>query len=225
MRFSSAALAVTGLAALSTALPSLPIRFGTTSSGIAKRDATPAADIVLAIAPKSGDCTNAPFADECATNVQAARPLVDAMAAYGIYNPAQIAAVLSVMAFESGDFKYNKNHNPGRAGQGTRNMQLIKYNVLFARSKDELKDKVPEGDADSMTDDQKNAVLALVMADPYNYETGPWFLATQCEQSVRDTLASNPDAGWAAYMRCINVASTDDRTAYWTRAKAAFGLA
>jgi hypothetical protein len=221
MRFdtTTASIAIAGLAGLASAFPSEPMRFS-------KREQASAADIILAIAPKSGDCDGASFADECATNVQAAPHLINAMFAYELYEPAQIGAVLAVQALESGEFKYNRNHfpEPGRPGQGSRNMQMISYNLLYAQSKDEFKDKLPSGDADSLSDDDKNAVLALVMEEPYTWETGPWFLATQCDQSVRDTLASDPDAGWTAYMACIGVESNEEREVYWNNAKKAFGL-
>ena len=84
--------------------------------------AAQAADQILQIAPKSSTCEGAPAPDECATNVQAAPFLISAMSKYEIYSVPEIAAVLSVIAFESGDFKYNTNHfpAPGRPGQGTR---------------------------------------------------------------------------------------------------------
>jgi len=211
----SAIVAIASLLGLTIALPSQPVRF-------AKREVT-AADAILAIAPTSNSCANEPAQGECVTNVDAAPHLINAMVANGLYQYGQIAAVIANMAFETSDFKYNINHNPGRPGQGTRNMQLIKYNVMYARSKDELKDKVPEGDADAMSDDDKNKVLNMLRVPEYDYDTGAWFLKTQCDASVMDLLATNPDQGWAAFQTCCDV-SGGERDAYWTRAKAAFGL-
>lgn len=221
MRFAATtAVAVAGLATLASAVPSKPVRF-------TKREQLTAAEIIAKIMPKSTSCdASGSFADECATNVDAAPYLIQAFQDYELYEPAQIGAVLAVQALESGEFKYNRNHfpEPGRPGQGSRNMQMITYNLLYAQSKDEFKDKLPSGEADSLSDDDKNAVLALVMEAPYQYETGPWFLATQCDQSVRDELASDPDAGWASYMACIGVETGEERDAYWNAAKEAFGI-
>lgn len=79
-----------------------------------------AAAMLLQIAPTSDSCSNAPAAGECATSNQAAPFLIDAMAKYNITHPPEIAAVLSLIAFETADFKYNTNHYPGTPGQGTR---------------------------------------------------------------------------------------------------------
>src|SRR5947199_10077851 len=76
---------------------------------------------LLSIAPTSGSCANAPIAAECATASQAVTPLISSFATYNITSAAEQAALLSWMAFESADFKYNRNHfpAPGNPAQGT----------------------------------------------------------------------------------------------------------
>ena len=53
---------------------------------------------------------------------------------YGISSAGVQAALLSIMAFESGNFKYSINISPGVPGQGTRNMQSPKFNMEYAMS-------------------------------------------------------------------------------------------
>ena len=189
--------------------------------------AAQAADQILQIAPKSSTCANAPAPDECATNVQAAPFLIAAMSKYSIYSVSEIAAVLSVIAFESGDFKYNTNHfpAPGRPGQGTRAMFMPNYVLLYARSIPELADKLnaitTASTVDGLSDDKLNAIRALVLPDEYTWGSAAWFLTTQCA-SIRSSLQTGSQAGYEAYMGCLGVTATDDRLAYWKQATAAF---
>ncbi|PVH77848.1 hypothetical protein DL98DRAFT_550409 [Cadophora sp. DSE1049] len=189
--------------------------------------AAQAADQILQIAPKSDTCANAPTPDECATNVQAAPFLIAAMSKYEIYSVSEIAAVLSVIAFESGDFKYNTNHfpAPGRPGQGTRAMFMANYVLLYARSIPELADKLnaitTASTVDGLSDDKLNAIRALVLPDEYTWASAAWFLTTQCA-SIRPALQTGSQAGYEAYMGCLGVTATEDRLAYWRQATAAF---
>lgn len=74
---------------------------------------------ILTIAPTSNTCDNAPAAGECATADTAAKNIAQSFDTYSVTSKAEQAAVISLMAFESLDFKYNKNHFPGVAGQGS----------------------------------------------------------------------------------------------------------
>ena len=74
---------------------------------------------LLTIAPTSNTCDNAPAAGECATAKTAAQYTAQSFDTYGVTSKAEQAAILSLMAFETLDFKYNKNHFPGVAGQGS----------------------------------------------------------------------------------------------------------
>lgn len=179
------------------------------------------------IAPTSNSCNGAPFTSECETASTAASFLISAMVQYEIYSPAEIAALLSLIAYETGDFKYAINHYPGRAGQGTRNMQMAQYNLEYALSIPTLKSAAlaiaPASTTTGLSDDQLNTIRALVLPDEYAWASAAWFLTTQCA-SARTQLQSGSDAGYAAYLACVGTTATADRTAYWTRAKSAFGL-
>lgn len=185
---------------------------------------------ILEIAPTSNTCAGAPFPSECATASQAAPYLISAMGAFGITSPPEIAALLSVMAYESGDFKYNTNHYPapGRPGQGTRNMQMANYNLLYAKSIPALSSSLSAittaSTTDGLSDDQLNAIRALVLPDSYSWGSAAWFLTSQCASS-RPALQAGGQAAYESYLTsCVGTTATSDRLAYWSRANSALGI-
>jgi hypothetical protein len=177
--------------------------------------------IVQQIAPKAANCADT---KECRTAEQAAPFILKSLITYGLSSPAEMAGVISLMAFESVNFKYKHNVSPGRPGQGTANMQMANFNLKYAKSIDAIKDKVKIACVDGQSDAALNEMLALVQPDEYNFGSGPWFLATQCDKSVRDLLQQDADKGFAKYMECVGVQVTPERSEYFTRAKQAFGL-
>ena len=78
-------------------------------------------DQILHVAPKSADCTNPPEKGECATAEQAARNIAISFDTYDVSSRAEQAAVIGLMAFESEEFKYSRNHfpAPGVEGKGS----------------------------------------------------------------------------------------------------------
>jgi hypothetical protein len=84
------------------------------------------------IAPTSTTCNGAPFPEECAVAAQALPYIVESFQRYCVSSPAEQAALISLMAFESADFKYNQNHYPapGRPGQGSASC-LFLFSVFF----------------------------------------------------------------------------------------------
>ncbi|KAH7564056.1 hypothetical protein BM1_01103 [Bipolaris maydis] len=100
---------------------------------------------------------------ECADASTAATALTKAFNTYNITSKGEQAAIIAYELFESGDFKYNKNHYPGRPGQGTRMMAMPNYVEKYATSvagADAVsKAKAAGGDAGLV------AVLALVNSD------------------------------------------------------------
>lgn len=183
-----------------------------------------AADIIKIIAPGSVSCPAGE--SECRTADQAAEFLIGSMDQHGIHDTKEIAAVLSLMAFESVDFRYKHNVYPGRPGQGTANMQMANFNLMYAKSLDGVKDKVADIDSvDGLDPDKLNYILSLVQPDEFNFGSGPWFLTTQCPGDVREALRANIDSGFQRYMGCVGVSVTEERKAYLDRAKQAFDLA
>ncbi|KAI4177982.1 MAG: hypothetical protein LQ343_000066 [Gyalolechia ehrenbergii] len=172
------------------------------------------ASALLAIVPKANTCEGAPFPQECKTADEAAPFINESFRTYAIESPGEAAAVIAIMAFESGDFKYNVNHFPGTPGQGTRNMQSPQFNLKYAQSIPGLKDKLATAGSDP------KAVLALLTANgEYDFGSGAWFLTTQCSDTVRAGLKSGSLVGWQAYItECIQTTATPERLAYWQRA-------
>ena len=175
---------------------------------------------LLAFAPKASTCDGAPAAGECKTADQAAAPIMNAFRQYKITTAGEMAAVLSLMAFESGDFKYNTNHFPGRPGQGTRNMQMPPINLKYAQSISALAGPLQQAGTDPVK------VLNLLRSnDNYDFGSASWYLTTQCTPDIRSGLRSGSEVGWSAYITsCVQTTPTDDRKAYWVKAKQALGM-
>ena len=104
---------------------------------------------------------------------------------------------------------------------------MANYNLLYAQSISALSSNLSAittaTTTTGLTDDELNAIRALVLPDDYSFGSGPWFLKTQC-QSAMTALEADADTGFTAYMSCVGTSATSDRLAYFTRAKAAFGL-
>ena len=186
--------------------------------------------------------------DRCRTADQAAAAIATSFNTYGITSPGEMAAIIATMAFESGDFKYQKNHFPGRPGQGSkylhrptlrlsyvkpqllivlpavaRNMQMASYNLKYVQSIPSLASPLAAITGTSGSVDYDNAVLGLVISsDVLDFGSGAWFLASQCSSAVRSGLQSGNQAGFEAYVRnCVQTDPTSDRLVYWKRAIAA----
>jgi len=217
-------------AILSLALSSFAVAAPTAT--ISSSDVTPAQ--LVAIAPQSVSCANVTsFASECRTAQQAAPFLNAAFAQYQTESVGQKAALLSLIAFETGDFRFNINHFPGRAGQGTRNLMMFPFVWKYALDTPEVAPQAqalaPGFTASSTVDDLNNAsnstkigVLNLVLDDKFSWASASWFLATQCNPSVSAALDTATEAGWESYItQCIGTTVTDDRKAVYTAALAA----
>jgi hypothetical protein len=125
------------------------------------------------------------------------------------------------MLFESGNFKYNRNHfpAPGRPGQGTRNMQMPAYNLKYARW---LADNcanchISEEQVDAAEKAGPDDVLALVNGLQWSFGSAAWFLKTQCDPKILEGLADASEASWTAYIGCIGTEVTDDRKEGWKK--------
>lgn len=112
---------------------------------------------LLVMVPTASTCAGA--TSECKTAAEAAPFINQSFGTYGISSPGEAAALISIMAFETGDFKFNVNHFPATPGQGTRNMQSPEFNLKYAKSIPELKDKLAAAGTDP------KAVLALLTAN------------------------------------------------------------
>ncbi|KAL5334777.1 hypothetical protein BJX70DRAFT_346567 [Aspergillus crustosus] len=176
---------------------------------------------IEAIAPKSSSCENpeevAPL--ECATAAQAAPAFSAAFKKYNLTSRAEQAAVISLAAFESGEFRFSRNHFPGVEGQGTRNMQSPAFNKEYAASIPALSERFEE------VQDQPGAVLDLLLEDlSLDFGSGTWFLTTQCEKSVREGLQKDGETGWESFVvDCVGTEANEERKDYWVKAVEALG--
>ena len=203
------------LTALALAFLSFPTTF---ASPLGSRDTITGAQI-LSIAPASSSCAAAQYPNQCRTADDVAPVVSQVFDTYGLTSPGEKAAVLSTMAFETADFKYNVNISPGIPGQGTRNMQSPAFNLLYAKSIPELASSI--GAAASPA-----GILDLLTAnDFYDFGSGAWFFKTQCSEGIQAGVQSQGMAGWEAYMSgCVGSPPTEDRRAYWQRAAQALGV-
>jgi hypothetical protein len=193
--------------------------------GLAGASATAltAVPIIEKIAPKSKSCPSGNT--DCRTAKQAAPFLINAFKDHDIYDPKMMAAVLALMAFESVDFQYKRNQVPGRPGQGTANMQMANYNLLYAKDIPELAPKFEGVDSvEGMSDDDLNKLLDAVTVDKYNFASGAWFLATQCKQDVKDAFKKDVNEGFKLYIEeCVGT-EVEPRQEVFNVAKEAFGI-
>jgi hypothetical protein len=178
---------------------------------------------LTAISPKTASCAGADFPDECADATQAATALNKAFETYQITSPGEQAAIVAYELFESGDFKYKKNHFPGRPGQGTRMMAMPPYVKLYATAVAGA-DAVAQAEA-AGGDAGLNAVLALVNSDDEkSFGSAAWFVSTQCSQAIRAGLDAETEDGWHNFLsQCVGTGVDPTRDPAWVAAKANIG--
>jgi hypothetical protein len=179
---------------------------------------------LIAISPKTASCAGADFPDECADATQAAAALNKAFETYKITSPGEQAAIVAYELFESGDFKYKKNHfpAPGRPGQGTRMMAMPPYVKQYATAVAGA-DAVAKAEA-AGGDAGLNAVLALVDDDEKSFGSAAWFVSTQCSAAVRAGLDAETEDGWHNFLsQCVGTGPDATRDPAWVAAKANLG--
>ncbi|KAK5049959.1 hypothetical protein LTR84_004078 [Exophiala bonariae] len=178
---------------------------------------------LIAIAPGSTTCDGASFPDECAvSSTEVVNALVSGFAKYNINTAAEQAALLSWMAFESGDFKFNRNHfpAPGRPGQGTRAMLMPNFVQEYAASIPELSAQVAAAGSDPAK------VLDLVLSDQYAWAAASWYYSTKCSAAQKAQVLNGGLQGWqdGFITGCVQTTNTPERQAYWSRARQALGV-
>ncbi|KAL8990932.1 MAG: hypothetical protein Q9169_007991 [Polycauliona sp. 2 TL-2023] len=175
---------------------------------------------LIAMAPLSKTCSGAKFANECKTAAQAAPFINASFKTHSITSAGEAAAIISLIALESGDFKYNKNHFPGRPGQGTRNMQMPAFNLEYAKSIPELK-----GGLEKAGTDVVKVLDLLVAKGEYDFGSAAWFMKTKCSKGVREGLQKGTTEAWKKYItECIGTTVTPERQAGWEKAAKAMGV-
>ncbi|KAJ8112215.1 hypothetical protein OPT61_g5371 [Boeremia exigua] len=189
-----------------------------TNNNIATGSVT--ADLLVQIAPETASCSGAPFPEECADAATAATALNKSFATYGIKTAGEKAALVAYTLFESGNYKYSKNHFPGRPGQGTRMMAMppfiAKYATAIAGADAYATASAAGGDAGL------NAVLALVNGDDEtSFGSAAWFYSTECSADVKAGVAAGTVEGWHNFLTaCVGTTLDPTRDTPWLAAKA-----
>lgn len=185
---------------------------------------------LITIDPKTANC-NTPATkagpDECADANRAAPAITASFQKYGITEPGVQAALIAIMLFESGSFKYNKNHfggdGNGNPGQGTRNMQNLVFNKQY------LQEVLPDQAAAVAAQGGDAVVAALNKDDAISFGSAAWFLTKAqpdaCTPAIRKGLAAGTQQGWEAYLTgCVGTTAAPERNASWKAAKSALGV-
>ncbi|RAR13010.1 hypothetical protein DDE83_003676 [Stemphylium lycopersici] len=176
------------------------------------------AAILTAIAPDTASCSGADFPEECADATQATTALNKAFETYKITSKGEQAAIVAYELFESANFKYKKNHFPGRPGQGTRMMAMPPFVEQYATSvvgADAVTQaKAAGGDAGLV------AVLALVNSDDEkSFGSAAWFVSSVCSADVRAGLTAETEEGWTKFLSdCVGTPVDPARNPAWEAA-------
>ncbi|TIC57852.1 threonine synthase [Wallemia mellicola] len=181
------------------------IAFSTTATAITKEQ-------LEDIAPKTSSCTDAKYADECATSEVAAEQLTKAIEEHKL-SESESAAVIAWQLNESLEYRYNINHfsngqekhNPG---QGSRCMANSQFLAAYVAAHDDLRSQSPvelEANATpasitgmNISDEDKDKILDLVLDDAHSWDVAFWFYDSQCTDSVKEQLK---DGGLDAFMQ------------------------
>ncbi|KAJ1942314.1 hypothetical protein FBU59_003233 [Linderina macrospora] len=181
-----------------------------------------AADLDRAVSARAGDGNCSARPDECAPNTRALAAINKALKKYNITRRGEVVAVLSLMAFESGDWAFNINHypEPGRPGQGTRNMMMYNFVEEYAKYLHPTEANALLGSGGTPSDSTKNAVRQLVLNDDDSFGAGFWYL-TQKAGSFHDNPAKlidgNEDSFKDYIVNGVGTGYADERKQYWDR--------
>jgi hypothetical protein len=174
---------------------------------------------LISIAPDTASCDGAPFPAECAPASVAAPSIAQSFSLFNLNSFGAQAALVAIMLFESGDFKYKINHFPGVAGQGTRNMQSPAFNTKYtdwivANGQDA---SITQASVAAVANDPA-ALLDLINTDQWSFTSAAWFVSTQCGESQIQALGDGSQASFEAYLTgCVGTTVTEDRIAGWEK--------
>ena len=174
---------------------------------------------LISIALDTASCDGSPFPSECAPASVTAPSIAQSFSLFDIDSFGAQAALVAIMLFESGDFKYKINHFPGVAGQGTRNMQSPAFNAKYAEwiAANGQDDSITQGSVAAVANDPA-ALLELINTDKWGFASAAWFVSTQCGASQVQALGDGSQASFEAYLTsCVGTTVTEDRIAGWQK--------
>lgn len=198
------------------------------ASSLISRSSCISADNLIDIAPDTTTCNGADFPRECVTASAAAPNIASSFELFNIDSFDAQAALVAIMLFESGDFKYKQNHfpAPGTPGQGTRNMQSPAFNEKYAdwiaaNGEDENITEESVAQAKAQGPPQ---LLDLINTDLWGFASAAWFLSTQCDASIAQALGDAQQASFENYLTtCVGTTVTADRITGWEKVVALRG--
>jgi hypothetical protein len=176
------------------------------------------AEELVGIAKETASCDGAPFPDECADATRAVTAINKSFETYKITSVAEQAAAVAYMLFESGNFKYSKNHFPGRPGQGTRMMAMPPIVEQYATSVAGAA-AVAQAQASGGDKGLSNTLALVNSDDEKSFGAAAWFLTT-CSPEVRTGLDAGTVDGWHAFLTsCVQTTLDPLRDEPWIKAK------
>ncbi|KAJ1951163.1 hypothetical protein EC988_004124 [Linderina pennispora] len=179
-----------------------------------------AADLDRAVPARVGDGNCSARPTECASNARALSAINKALQKYSITRRSEAVAILSLMAQESADWMFNINHypEPGRPGQGTRNMMFYNFVEEYAKFLHPEQANALLGAGGEPSDSTKNAVRELVLNDDDSFASGFWFLTHKASSFHNNPakLIEGSEASFEDYIvNGIGTSMSDTRRQYW----------
>ncbi|KAJ2726047.1 hypothetical protein GGI07_000830 [Coemansia sp. Benny D115] len=178
-------------------------------------------------ASTDGFCLKAEFKEECRTNAQAVAAINKAIDKYKITRRGEVVAATAYMLLESGNWGYNINHWPGRAGQGTRTMMMFPFIAQYAEylHSDEYA-KIATGSIETASNETMNAVRQLVLNDEDSFAAGFWLMKVPYKDYFgnEDKLRDGNEEDFKNYILNAVKAGAygDDRAKIWKAVNEAF---
>ncbi|KAI9764780.1 MAG: hypothetical protein M1840_008049 [Geoglossum simile] len=180
---------------------------------------------LVQIGRATASCDGAKFPAECATADQAAPFISAAFGKFNIATSTEKAALIALIMSESGQFKSNFRHDV--AGQGTRNMQMFRFNLEYALSFPEL---VPQVNAirggegtpiSAISPDGQNAIRDLVLPNRYSFGSAMWFYTVKCTDAVKKGVRAGGEAGFRDFLTiCVGTKVSDTARVLYANAVA-----
>ncbi|MCJ1324529.1 hypothetical protein MMC10_001191 [Thelotrema lepadinum] len=170
--------------------------------------------VLAQVAPKSNSCTRALANEtaECATASSASIPFLKSLLQYNLTTKNQVAAIVSLVAFETGEFLYDYHHFPAsQPGWCTRAMMMPDNVVLYAKSLPNLPANLATlktaTNASSVSNSTLDDMCHYLTSDPVlDFGAPSWYLTSVCSPDIQSGLKTGGQTEWAAYMKlCVGV--------------------
>ncbi|PHH78015.1 hypothetical protein CDD80_7477 [Ophiocordyceps camponoti-rufipedis] len=189
------------------------------------------APILEKIEPKTATCN--PQDTQCRNATVVAPLLSSSFQKYNVTCRQEAACLVGLAMLESVNFQSMRNKDPGRAGQGTVNMQMCNFNLKWARELNNASFPDVTGEINCLEKECKDkATCDQVLNTVLETERGQfsslaWFYKKQCNKPlIKEALRNNVSACSDYLQECIGVKPNDGgRVSLNKKAFEAFGVA